>query len=346
MSGFWANVADGPGPLHALASRTRNAGPFRRLQWPAIVAVSLPLFASSLTALATPTPTPAFFELCVYPNHGCCQLATSCFDILGGITAGQCFEDGGLRVCDSAWMVACNTTTGTCEAIPTVTQTPPLTGSETTPTPTPGDGCAKACDNRPCTPPPCQDGSMRIGTCSLLRDDGCHCIGFECPSACGSSVDPVVSPWGALTQTITGRIFEYYREITVTGGASPVTAKGPQEVFAIEVPLNPGVNELTLDILGINGPPCHSIVRRDSQGNLLDIFVILPTPSATPTPISTSTSTPTATLVPTETATPRPTATRGPHGGGGCSVVPFMSGETAGWWLLLGIILLRRRRQG
>jgi YVTN family beta-propeller protein len=152
-----------------------------------------------------------------------------------------------------------------------------------TPTKTPAPGeCAYVCDGRACNAV-CPDGSPRLGYCDLTAADGCQCVPFECPYAC-VAVYPVTSPWDQLIQTVRGYSvgqFRFGANIRITGGAQPVSGSVDyNDTFAIDVPLNPGLNQLSVYSYR-DYPPCSGTLRTDNSGQPLDILVVLPTSAPT-----------------------------------------------------------------
>jgi hypothetical protein len=177
----------------------------------------------------------------------------------------------------------------------------PLAAPEQTATPTP-TSCGDVCDSRQCAGAlPCPDGSFAVGFCIPGRNGGCECAPFECPTLCSYLIAPVMTPWGYPSQFIMISLSGHC-QATVTGGARPITVEAFDcENLEVEVPLNPGLNELTVDILANQPKLCHSTTREDAQGGPLDILFVPPTATATPPP---TTASPAATVSRTATASP------------------------------------------
>jgi hypothetical protein len=163
----------------------------------------------------------------------------------------------------------------------------PQAGADTaTPTATPSQpfGCTDVCDGRPCDYGRCPDGTFRSGSCQSTTPNGCECQPFECPGPCGITVDPVPSTSEKESITLTGNgSFAGYSQIDVfiSGGAQTVFFTFiPYQPFAVDVPLNPGLNQLKFDATASGPPGCHSTFD-------FDVVVIgTPAPTATPTSIS------------------------------------------------------------
>jgi hypothetical protein len=127
------------------------------------------------------------------------------------------------------------------------------------------------------------------GPLARSTPDGCECELVECPGRCGISVDSVPPVWDKLAITLSGHTdFVGYLDydVRIDGGAEPVSATlNYNQSFAIEVPLNPGLNRLRFSTRATGPPGCYAAFD-------FDVTVALATPP-TPTPSPTCGSTPT-----------------------------------------------------
>jgi hypothetical protein len=167
------------------------------------------------------------------------------------------------------------------------------------PTPTLGPDECNVCDGaRQCRHPgPCGDVPYHgSGLCAFGGPGSvpgqCRCRPFEC-NYCDIRLNPVPAEVNGATVTVSGDAQGYrnaFVNFEVRGGAEPVFG-GSYSVFSIDVPLNPGDNQLTV-IARAQGPPaCWNqygpiAVRAPNP--------LPPTPTPTPQP-----GTPLPTCVPT-----------------------------------------------
>lgn len=136
-----------------------------------------------------------------------------------------------------------------------------------TPTPTSQRACQNRCFGVPeaeCYPAYCGDFAV-AGACRPLGVGGeCGCDPFEC-AGCDVFLDPIPDVVDALTVTISGNS-SFVPEIEVDGGDHPVFAEfrpnAPpllSQHFTADVPLHPGMNQLTvLSRRKTDPPPCYS----------------------------------------------------------------------------------------
>ena len=170
-------------------------------------------------------------------------------------------------------------------------------------------------------------GSVTDGGHNL--DDGTTCgfTGTGCTGTSGSSfcsTNPQLDPAGLANNGGTTQTIALEPESpAINAGDETICAAPPVKHLDQRGAIRPGTGAANCSIGAYEyssvNPPAHT---------------------ATPT------ATPTRTLMPSHTPTSTPTATpnAGGGGGGGCAIAPTGSGS-AGWWLLVGALVLARPRR-